>query len=61
MLRFILNTLLLRDLIQSRYFKVVLAIFFTGLLLVALIYAYVFVSAALERSHTSHAHSHHTR
>jgi hypothetical protein len=56
MLRFILDALLLRDLIQSRFFRTVLAVVFIGLLLAGFIYAYVFVNAALERSHASHAH-----
>jgi hypothetical protein len=60
MLRFILDVLLLRNVIQSRFFRAIFAIVFIGLLLAGSIYAYVFVNAALERSHVSHAHAHRT-
>lgn len=61
MLRFVLDVLLLRNLIESRLVRVVFLVFLFGALIAGLIYAYVFVNAASERSHSPHVHAHSSR
>jgi hypothetical protein len=61
MLRFVLDVLLLRNLIESRLVRIVLLVFWFGALIAGLIYAYVFLNAANERSHSSHVYSHSSR
>ncbi len=58
MLRFVLDVLLLRNLIESRSVRVVFLVFLLGALIAGLIYASVFLNAANERSHSPHVYSH---
>jgi hypothetical protein len=44
----------------SRYVKPVLLLFAIGVLIAGLIYTYVFLDAAIERSHAPHVHAHRT-
>jgi uncharacterized membrane protein YraQ (UPF0718 family) len=60
MLRFILDVLLLRNLIESRLVRTVLVIFFIGVLIAGIIYTYVFLNAAIERSHAPHVRTYST-
>jgi hypothetical protein len=58
MLRFVLDVLLLRNLIESRSVRALFLVFLFGALIAGLIYTYVFVNAANERSHSPHVYSH---
>jgi hypothetical protein len=58
MLRFVLDVLLLRNLIESRSVRVLFLVFLLGALIAGLIYAYVFVNAVNERSQSPHVYSH---
>jgi phage shock protein PspC (stress-responsive transcriptional regulator) len=60
MLRFVLDVLLLRNLIESRSVRVVFVVFLLGALIAGLVYAYVFLNAANERSRAPHVHAHST-
>jgi hypothetical protein len=44
---------------RPRWFAPFVTLILIGLLIAAAIYAYVFVNAALERSHSSHVPTHH--
>jgi len=44
-----------------RFWKPVVILFFVGVLIAGLIYAYVVFHAVSERSHTPHVHAHSTR
>jgi len=44
----------------SRYVKPVLLLFAAGVLIAGLIYTYVFLNAAIERSQAPHVHPHST-
>ena len=61
MLRFVLDVLLLRNLIESRSVRVMFLVFLLGALISGLIYAYVFLNAANKRSHSPHVYSHSSR
>ena len=60
MLRFVLDLLLLRNLIESRSVRVAFLVFLLGALIAGLVYTYVFLNAANERSHAPHVHAHST-
>ncbi|ADW70193.1 hypothetical protein AciX9_3182 [Granulicella tundricola MP5ACTX9] len=54
MLRFVLDVLLLRNLIQSRTARMLFLIFILGALVAGCIYAFVVFQAISERSNSSH-------
>ena len=58
MLRFVLDVLLLRKLIDSRSVRVALLVFFLGVTIAGFIYACVVFKAVNERSHPPHVHAH---
>ena len=60
MLRFILDVLLLRKLIESRSTRMFLLVIFLGALIAGFIYAYVILNAVYERSQTPNVHVHST-
>jgi hypothetical protein len=60
MLRFVLDVLLLRKLIESKSVRITLLIFFFGALACGFIYAYTVFHAVSERSQTPHVHTHST-
>ena len=60
MLRFVLDVLLLRKLIESKSVRIALLIFFLGSLACGFIYAYIVFHAVSERSQTPHVHTHST-
>ena len=60
MLRFVLDVLLLRNLIRSRSVRIAVLTVFLGALFAGLIYACVVFNAVLERSHDPHVHAHST-
>ena len=60
MLRFVLDVLLLRNLIQSRLARVALLVFFIGALIAGVIYAWVVFQAVTERSHLSNVPAYHS-
>ena len=60
MLRFILDVLLLRKLIESKSTRTALLVFFLGALVCGFIYAYIVFHAVSERSHDPHVHTHST-
>ena len=60
MLRFVLDVLLLRNLIQSRLARVTLLVFFLGALIAGVIYAWVVFQAVSERSHPSNVPAYHS-
>ena len=60
MLRFILDVLLLRKLIESRGARIVFLVFLLGALCAGCIYAYVVFKAVSERSEPHHVHAHST-
>ena len=58
MLRFVLDVLMLRKLIESRSVRVALLVFFLGALAAGFIYAYIVFNAVSERSNPPHVHTH---
>lgn len=60
MLRFVLDVLLLRKLIESRSTRIAILIFFLGAVIAGFIYAFVVFRAVSERSQTPHVHTHST-
>jgi hypothetical protein len=60
MLRFILDVLLLRKLIESRGARVAFFVFLLGALFAGFIYAFVVFKAVSERSQHPHVHAHST-
>jgi hypothetical protein len=58
MFRFVLQTAFIRRLLQVRLVRYGVLLLFCGALVAGLIYAYVFLNAANERSHSSHVYSH---
>lgn len=60
MLRFVLDVLLLRKLIESKSVRIALLVFFFGALVCGFVYAYVVFKAVSERSHDPHVHTHST-
>ena len=58
MLRFVLDVLLLRKLIESRSARTAIFIFFLGAVIAGFIYAFVVFRAVSERSHSPHVHAH---
>ena len=60
MLRFVLDVLLLRKLIESKSVRIALLIFFLGALACGFIYAYIVFHAISERSQAPHVHTHST-
>lgn len=61
MLRFVIDVLLLRNLIESRTARVFALVFFLGLLCAGFIYAYAVFGVVAERSESPHVHAHSTR
>jgi uncharacterized membrane protein len=60
MLRFILDVLLLRKLIESKSVRTALLIFFLGALACGFIYAYIVFHAVSERNQAPHVYTHST-
>jgi hypothetical protein len=60
MLRFILDVLLLRKLIDSPFARFLAAVFFVGCLLAGIVYAGIVFHAVSERSSAPHVHTHST-
>jgi len=60
MIEFLIDVLFLRHLGLGRFFRYMLLTLFFGCLFAGLIYTYVFLHAASERSHAPHVHAHHT-
>ena len=60
MIEFLIDILFLRHLGLGRFFRYTLLVLFLGCLFAGLIYTFVFLRAASERSHPSHVHAHHT-
>ncbi len=61
MLRFVLDVLLLRKLIESKSVRIALLVFFFGALVCGFVYAYTVFHAVSERSHNPHVpHPHST-
>jgi hypothetical protein len=58
MLRFVLDVLLLRKLIESRSARMALFVFFLGAVIAGFIYAFVVFRAVSERSNTPHVIPH---
>jgi hypothetical protein len=61
MLRFVLDVLLLRDLIQSRTGRTIALLFFIGTASAGIIYGCIVLSAISKRSLTPHVHKHSSR
>jgi len=57
MLRFVLDVLLLRDLVRSRAARAVLLVFFLCVLVAGVIYVGVILQALSERNNTPHVHT----
>ena len=60
MLRFVLDVLLLRKLIESRSVRIAIVVFFLGTVIAGFIYAFIVFRAVSERSQTPHVHAHST-
>lgn len=57
MLRFILDVLLLRKLIESRSARIAILVFLLGVVIAGFIYAFVVVKAVSNRSQVPHVHA----
>jgi hypothetical protein len=60
MFRFVLQTAFIRRILQVRPVGYGILLLFCGALIAGLIYAYVFLNAANERSRAPHVHAHST-
>ena len=58
MFRFVLQSAFIRRVLQVRLVRYVAFLLFFGALIAGLFYAYVFLNAANERSHSPHVYSH---
>ena len=60
MFRFVLQTAFIRRVVQARPIRFGILLVFFGALIAGLIYAYVFLNTANERSRAPHVHPHST-
>ncbi len=60
MFRFVLQVAFIRRVLQVRLVRYAALLFFLGALIAGLIYAYVFINAASERSRAPYDHAHST-
>jgi len=56
----LVDVLMLRRLGLAKPFRYMLLVLFAGCLVAGMIYTYVFLNAAIERSHDPHVHAHST-